>query len=93
MANNGGKGFLLTTKFYKIANNDALLAPDKRKTEGKTTVNLEGTDVKKQENMTTKKLATRIIHANELHTKIGHPREYRMLETEKHLHYIVKGTI
>ena len=33
------------------------------------------------------------INANELHAKLGHPREDRMCATLKHLHYSVKGKL
>ena len=93
MANNGCEGFLPTTKFYKNANYTALLDPGKRKTEGKVDVQLDGTSAKNQEQRTTNQLATCKIHANELHTKIGHPGEERMSATAKSLHYNVKGTL
>ena len=54
MANNGDEGFLLTIKFYKSANDAALLVPVKRNPEGKEAVQLEGTAVKKQEQTTIK---------------------------------------
>ena len=49
MENKSSKGFLLTTKFYKSANNAAILDPKKRKPEGKASVHTEGKAVKKQE--------------------------------------------
>ena len=93
MANISGEGFLLTTKFYKSAHNADILSPDKRNPEGKSDVQPEGTGVKKQNNTTTKQITTRKICANDLHTKLFHPREYRMCATAKHLHDIVKGTL
>ena len=71
IANNGGKGFLLTTKFYKSANYAAILSPEKRKPEGKLAVHPEGTDVKKQENEKTKTNHDAENHINKLHTKLG----------------------
>ena len=62
---------MLITKFYKSANDAALLAPEKWKLEGKAYVNMEGTAIKKQENTTTKQTTTREIRANELHENIG----------------------
>ena len=93
MANNGGEWFLLTTKFYKSSNDTALLASEKWDPEGKASVNSEGAAVKKQENMTTKLLVMWKIHANEIHVKLGHPREDRMCATAKHLHNNVEGAI
>ena len=55
MANKPGKGILLTTKFYKSANDAALLDPDKRNKEGKADAHPERMAVNKQENTTTKK--------------------------------------
>ena len=42
MTNNGGKEFLLATKFYKSSNDDSILAPDNWKPEGKADAQLEG---------------------------------------------------
>ena len=81
MANNCGEGFILTTKFYKSANDAAILTPNKQKLEGKAAVHLEGNTAKNQENTTTKQPTTRKIHANELHTKLSHPREDMMRAT------------
>ena len=67
--------------------------PEKRKLEGKASVQTEGAAVKKQENKTTKQIATWKIYANELLTKLGHPREDRMSATVKHLHCSVKGAL
>ena len=55
MAVNCGDGFILATKFYNSLNDTDVLAPKKRKPEGKASIQLEGTDVKKQENTTTTK--------------------------------------
>ena len=46
--------------------------------------------VKKQENTTTKQLATWEIHANKLQGKLGHSIEDMMRATAEHLHYSVK---
>ena len=46
MANNGSRGFLLITKFYKSANDAALLAPKKRNPECKSAVHKEDTEAK-----------------------------------------------
>ena len=48
MANKVGVGFLLTTKFYKSANNTNVLDPVKRKPEGKGSIQPEGTAIKKK---------------------------------------------
>ena len=50
MANNGGKGYLFTAKFYKNLNVAAFLAPDKCKLEGKESINPEGVAVNQQAN-------------------------------------------
>ena len=47
IANKSGEGFLLTTKFYKSANNTALLAPEKHNPEGKADIQPEGTTINK----------------------------------------------
>ena len=73
MVNKYRKWFLLTTEFYNISNDAALLVSKNWNPEGKSYVHLEGTVVKKQENTTTKKIATQKMHANELHAKLGHP--------------------
>ena len=71
----------------------ALLAPDKWKPEYKANIPPEGTAIKKQENTTTKQIATRNIHVKKLHAKLGHTGEDRMRATKKHLHYSNKGTL
>ena len=48
MANNGAKVFLLTTKFYKSANEADILARESRKPEGKAYVKTEGKKDKNQ---------------------------------------------
>ena len=48
MENNGGKGFLLTTKFYKKADDASIFAPEKSKPEGKPPIHPERMAVKKQ---------------------------------------------
>ena len=85
MAYKAGEGFLLTTKLYKSANCTSLLAPEKQKLKGKAVLQLERKSVKKQENMTTRKIATRKIYANELHARLGHNIEDRIRTTAKHL--------
>ena len=42
MVNKSGKGFLLTTKFYKSKNYVAPLTPEKRKPEGNVAIQPEG---------------------------------------------------
>ena len=93
MVNNGNKGYLLTTKFYKRKTDDAILALKNRKLEGKEAVHPEGLLSKNQEEMKTKQMTKWKIHSNELHAKLNHPGEYRMLETTTHLHYIIKGVL
>ena len=93
MANKSSEGFILVAKIYKSPNDTAFLFPEKRKTEGKSAIQLEGMAIKKQENTTTKTIVTRKFHANDLHAKLVHPKEGRMCATENHLHYIIKGTL
>ena len=45
-SNNSGKGFLLTTKYYNIAKNDAILAPEKWNSEGTEAVQPKSMEVK-----------------------------------------------
>ena len=90
MANKPNKGFLLTAKFYKSADDPALLDPEKRKLKGTTSLHLEDTSIKKQNNMTTKQTVKQKIHANDLHVKLDHTGEYRICVTAKHLQYSVK---
>ena len=77
MANNSGKGFILTTKFCKSANDVALLNPEKQKLEGKASIHLEETVANNQEKKNKKTRDTK-IHANNLHAKLGHHGEDRM---------------
>ena len=93
IVNNGGEGFILTTKFYNSPNDAALLVPKKQNPEGKADVQLEGTAVKKQDKITTKKQETRKIYAKELHLKLGYPGEERMYATANHVHYSVNGML
>ena len=53
----------------------------------------KGGMVKKQEQTTTKQKATRKIHVNKLHLKLGHPEEERIHVTANHLHYSIKGVL
>ena len=85
MENKSGEVFLLNTKFYKSADNAALLVFKKRNTEGKETIQPEGAAVKRQENTTTKHIVLWKVHANELHAKLSHHVEDRMGTTAKHL--------
>ena len=48
---------------------------------------------KNQEKTTTKHLATRKFHANEIHTKICHPGGDRMRVISKHIHCRVNGAL
>ena len=41
MVNNGGKGFILTTKFYNNTKNDDILGPNKKSLEGKESLDPE----------------------------------------------------
>ena len=95
MTNKAGKGFLLTTKFYKSANNAAFrrLRSGSHNPEGKACIQPKGMDVKKQENTTTKQIVTQKFYANDLHVKLGHPSEDRMRVIIKYLHYIIKDTL
>ena len=49
--------------------------------------------VNKQEQTTTKQQIAQKMHADKLHTEIGHLGEYRMCDTPNHLHYILKGVL
>ena len=69
------------------------MAPEKVNPGNNISMNLEGVTVKKQGKMTTKQQVTPKIHANELHAKIGNTRVYRIGETMKHLHYIIKRNL
>ena len=93
MANKSGKGFLLNTNFHKSANNAALSAPDKQKPDGKSSIQPEGTAIKKQYNTETKRITTRKVYAKKIHAKLLDPGEDRMLATTKHLHYSIKRAI
>ena len=93
IANYGGKGFLMTTKFYNSTNGAALFPPKKHKPEGKSDVKPEETTDNNQENTTTKKLAIRKIYAKYLHTKLVHHGEDMMHLTAEILQYIIKGTL
>ena len=93
MAYKAREGFLLTTKLYKSTNYTSLLTPEKKNLEGKAVLQPEGTSIKKQENTTTRKIATRKIYANELHAKLGHNGEDKLRAKEKHQHYIIKGAL
>ena len=90
MTNKYGKGFLPTTNLYKIANEASILDPEKRNPEGKADVQLDGMEVKNQENTTTKKLATQKVHTNKLHMKLGHTGEYMILSITKLPHCSIK---
>ena len=74
MANKAGEGFKLTTKFYNISNNSAILTPKKQKREGKAFIHTEAKAAKKQENTKTKQIAMLKIHVNDIHTWLSHPR-------------------
>ena len=45
MANISGKGFLLTTKFYKSLNDTSLFTPEKWNIEGREAVKNEDTEI------------------------------------------------
>ena len=85
MANKSSKGFLLTNKFYKIANGANILDSKNRGLEGKLDIQPELVSIKKQENTKTKKITMQKIYANKLHAKLGHPREYSMRTTTNRL--------
>ena len=93
MENHDGKGYILTTNLYKGAKYAALLVPNKRDLEGNSAAQTEGTTFNKQEQTTTKQLATQKIDANKIHVKLGHPKEDRMCVTDNHLHYRVKAML
>ena len=93
MVNNSGEGFLLTTNFYNIPNNNALLAPCEQSMKGNAYLKLEGVAIKQQFKMITEQQVTWKIHINDLHKKIMHLGEDRMRMPMKHLHYRIKGTL
>ena len=93
MAKQSGNGFLPTTSFYKSANYAAILTPENQQSEGKGSIQPEGTAVNKQENKTINQIATRKIHADDLHAKLRDLGEYRIHVTEKQLHYSIKGIL
>ena len=72
MAKHGGKGFILTTRFYKSSNYATILGPYKHNLDGKISIQQEGTAVSIQQQTTTKQLAMQKIHTNDLHAKLGH---------------------
>ena len=86
MANKSGKGFLLTTKLYKITNGANILDPNNQGLEGKLDVHPELSSIEKQENTKTKKITMQKIDANKLHAKLGHPIEDSMRATTNRLH-------
>ena len=91
MANNGGKGFLLTTNFYKSANNNVILARKNRKPEWKASIQTDRASSNNQEETTAKQLVMWKIQANKIHAKLVHPREEKMHATTNNLHYRFKG--
>ena len=93
IANNGGKGLILATKFYKNPNDATLLVPNNHNPEVKVDIEPEGVKVEKQEQMATIQQATWKVHINELHKNLIHSGEDKMHATVKHIHYIVKGTL
>ena len=52
MANYGGKGFILTTKFYNNTKNDDILGPNKKSLEGKESLDPEEKVANKKEQKT-----------------------------------------
>ena len=67
--------------------------PKKRNPEGNADIQPEVEEVNEKKHTTTKQILTRKIHANDLHTKLVHPREEKMCGTAKHLQYSIKGTL
>ena len=78
MANKSGKGFPLDTRFYNIANVAAILSPYNLNLKEEAAIHPEGVVFKKKEQATTKQIATRKIHANEIQAKLNRPVEDRM---------------
>ena len=64
-----------------------------RKPEGKAYIQPKRTDVKKQENTTTKQIVTQKVYANDLQVKLGHICKDSMRVIVKHLHYSIKETL
>ena len=92
MTSTSRKGFILTTKIYKKTNNAAILGPKKNNIKGKASVKPEGMAVQKN-NKNNKKTSDTEIHTNEIHTKLGHPVEYRLRVTTRNLHYRIEEAI
>ena len=61
------------------------MAPNKRKMEEKSVIQLEGMAFKKQENTTTKQILALKIHTKELHMKLVHPKKNMLGTTAQHL--------
>ena len=89
----GNKRLLPTNKLYNSTDYAALLEPNKRNPKGKSYVHMKGTDVKKQENTTTKQLSMWKNHANEIHTKLFHPGEDRICMTTKNIICSIKEVL
>ena len=56
----------------------------------KVAMNPEWTEVKKQEQKTTKQQLMQKLYVNKLHSKLGHTGEDKIYTTAKHLHYTPK---
>ena len=69
------------------------MVPDNRNPKGDSAVDLEGTDINKQEQTTTKQLSTQSIYVNELRAKLRHPGEDRLHTTARRLYYNIRGSI
>ena len=86
MSNNGGEGFLLTTKLYNNPNNSTILCPCKINMEGKADMDTEGTSVNKKRTNINQTTINTEIRINEIHTNLVHPGEYRIHANTTHLH-------
>ena len=54
---------------------------------------MEGMDIKRQENKTTKQITTPKFYTNKIHAKKVHHGEERMSVAAKYLHYRIKVTL
>ena len=90
MAKNPAKDLYLQPSPTRTQTTPLFLAPDKRRPEENSAVQIEWADIKKQENTKTTKIATQNNYANKLHAKLSHLWYDTMRMTENHLYYRVK---
>ena len=85
MTNKAIEGFLLTTNFYKMANNNAILYPEKQNPEGKASIHREGTAIKKERKYDNKRNHGAENSCKQAPQKLGHPGEEKMHSTTKNI--------